>query len=174
FIGACTTTEEELVLGALVLEQAFKDKPARPPSAKQLVVPGDLSIQARMRQGELWRHYEKAGFRLGPPGCSMCRGVASERAQPGEVWLSSQNRNYENRMGQGSLAWLASAATVAASSVEMRVADPRPWLAKIDRDRFDKLLFRDSKKRPPEVRAREPEVRVESAQGGAEHAGAAA
>src|SRR5439155_20043351 len=166
FIGACTTTEEELVLGALVLEQAFKDKPARPPSAKQLVVPGDLSIQARMRQGELWRHYEKAGFRLGPPGCSMCLGVASEKAQPGEVWLSSQNRNYENRMGQGSLAWLASAATVAASSVEMRVADPRPHLAHIDLERFERLLFRDSKSRVPEVRASEPTVSPPATAGG--------
>ena len=74
----------------------------------QLVVPGDLSIQARMRQGDLWRHYERAGFRIGPPGCSMCLGVASRRAGPGEVWLSSQNRNYQNRMGPGSLAHLAS------------------------------------------------------------------
>ena len=158
FIGACTTTEEELVLGALVLEQAYKDKPARAASAKQLVVPGDLSIQSRMRQGDLWRHYEKAGFRIGPPGCSMCLGVASEKAQPGEVWFSSQNRNYENRMGQGSLAWLASAATVAASSVDMKAADPRPYLANIDRDRYDKLLFRDSSARLPEIRTSEPQV----------------
>ncbi|MBK7863864.1 MAG: 3-isopropylmalate dehydratase [Archangiaceae bacterium] len=160
FIGACTTTEEELVLGALVLEQAFRDKPARPASAKQLVVPGDLSIQARLRQGDLWRHYEKAGFRIGPPGCSMCLGVASEKAGPGEVWFSSQNRNYENRMGQGSLAWLASAATVAASSVEMKAADPRPYLAQIDRARYDKLLFRDSKARVPELRVTEPSITV--------------
>src|SRR5690606_28057701 len=138
-------TEEELVLGALILEQAYKDRPARAASAKQLVVPGDLSIQARLRQGDLWRHYEKAGFRIGPPGCSMCLGVASEKAGPGEVWFSSQNRNYENRMGQGSLAWLASAATVAASSVELKAADPRPYLEKIDRERFDKLLFREPK-----------------------------
>lgn len=158
FIGACTTTEEELVLGALILEQAYKDKPARAASAKQLVVPGDLSIQARMRQGDLWRHYEKAGFRIGPPGCSMCLGVASEKAQPGEVWFSSQNRNYENRMGQGSLAWLASAATVAASSVEMKAADPRPYLAKIDQDRYEKLLFRDSTARVPELRVSEPQI----------------
>jgi aconitate hydratase/homoaconitate hydratase len=165
FIGACTTTEEELVLGALVLEQAFKDKPARPASAKQLVVPGDLSIQARMRQGDLWRHYEKAGFRIGPPGCSMCLGVASEKALPGETWLSSQNRNYENRMGQGSLAWLGSAATVAASSTEMRIADPRAYLAQIDQDRYQRLLFRESKSRPPDLRIDEvkPEVATTAA-----------
>jgi len=158
FIGACTTTEEELVLAALVLEAAFKDRDARAPVRERLVVPGDLAIIERMRQGGLWAHYEKAGFRIGPPGCSMCLGVASERARPGEVWLSSQNRNYENRMGQGSLAWLASAATVAASSVDMRITDPRPFLARIDRERYARLLFRDRTARVPEVTVREPEV----------------
>jgi 3-isopropylmalate dehydratase small subunit len=165
FIGACTTTEEELVLGALILEQAFKNRPALPPDPKKLVVPGDLSIVARMKQGGLWQHYEKAGFRVGPPGCSMCLGVASEKAQPGEVWLSSQNRNYENRMGKGSLAWLGSAATVAASSVEQKVADPRPYLAQIDQDRYQRLLFRDRAARAPRFDIAEPEVSVPESKG---------
>jgi 3-isopropylmalate dehydratase small subunit len=160
FIGACTTTEEELVLAALVLEQAFRDRPAQPAQAKKLVVPGDLGIVRRMREGDLWRHYEKAGFRVGPPGCSMCLGIASEKALPGEVWLSSQNRNFENRMGPGSLAWLASAATVAASSVDLKIADPRPYLERIDRGRFERLLFRDASKRVHDVRTTEPEIRV--------------
>lgn len=163
FIGACTTTEEELVLGALVLEQLYKDRPAATPNhAKKLVVPGDLSILARMREGGLWKIYEKAGFRVGPPGCSMCLGVASEKAQPGEVWISSQNRNFENRMGAGSLAWLASAPTVAASSADMKVADPRPYLAKVDRARYEKLLFRDKHQRVHEVRVTEPKIETQS------------
>ncbi len=173
FIGACTTTEEELVLAALVLEQAFKHRPARPASPKLLVVPGDLSIQERLRQGDLWRHYEKAGFRIGPPGCSMCLGIASEKAGPGEVWLSSQNRNYENRMGPGSLAHLASAATVAASSVEMKVADVRPYLERIDRDRYERLLFRDGKRPLPEIRTREPEIQIASERSGDRQGGGA-
>ncbi|MHB8875712.1 MAG: LeuD/DmdB family oxidoreductase small subunit [Myxococcaceae bacterium] len=174
FIGACTTTEEELVLAALVLEQAFKDRPARAPSAKLLVVPGDLGIQERMRQGDLWRHYEKAGFRVGPPGCSMCLGVASEKASAGEHWFTSQNRNFENRMGQGSFAYLASAATVAATSVEMKAADPRPLLSKIDPARFDRLLFRDRMARVPEVRPDEPVVQVSPPAAAKASAGAAA
>jgi aconitate hydratase/homoaconitate hydratase len=167
FVGSCTTTEEELVLAALVLEQAWKDKPARGPSAKQLVVPGDLGIQKRMREAGLFAMYEKAGFRVGPPGCSMCLGVASEKASPGETWLSSQNRNFENRMGQGSFAWLASGPTVAASSVEMKVADPRPYLAKIDQARFAKILGRDAGRPMPEIRHPEPSMRVESKAAGA-------
>jgi len=160
FIGACTTTEEELVLAALVLEEAFRGRAPLPPSPKKLVVPGDLSIQARLREKGLWAHYERAGFRVGPPGCSMCLGVASEKAQPGEAWISSQNRNFENRMGQGSFAHLASAATVAASSVEMKVADPRPLLSKIDPERYLRLLDRAPRGRVPEIRAAEPEVHL--------------
>lgn len=173
FVGACTTTEEELVLGALVLEQAYKNRPARAASPKLLVVPGDLSIVERLRQGGLWAHYEKAGFRIGPPGCSMCLGVASEKALPGEVWLSSQNRNFENRMGQGSLAHLASAATVVASSVEMKVSDPRQWLQGIDQAKYEKLLFRDSKKPLPEVRTEEPTVAVAAPKSATAQSGAA-
>ncbi len=162
FIGACTTTEEELVLSALVLEQAMKGRPSIPPSRTRLVVPGDLGIQGRMQSGGLWQIYEKAGFRIGAPGCSMCLGVASEKALPGEVWISSQNRNYENRMGAGSLAWLASGVTVAASSVDMRVADARPLIERIDRQRYDALLFRDRVARVPEIRISEPNVSVSS------------
>jgi 3-isopropylmalate dehydratase small subunit len=161
FIGACTTTEEELVLAALVLERAFKDRDPAPPSPKKLVVPGDLSIQERMRQGGLWEIYQKAGFRIGPPGCSMCLGIASEKALPGEVWLSSQNRNYPNRMGAGSLAWLASAATVAASSADMKVRDPRSYLTQVDQDRYQRLLFRHVLRPPPEIGVSEPVIRVE-------------
>jgi aconitate hydratase/homoaconitate hydratase len=70
----------------------------------------------------------------------MCLGIASDRALPGEVWLSSQNRNFHNRMGKGSMAWLASAATVAASSFDLQITDPRPLIAEIDVERWMKLV----------------------------------
>ncbi len=160
FIGACTTTEEELVLGALVLEAAEKHSGGRSrrlPQAKQLVVPGDLSIEKNLREAGLWEIYQRNGFRVGPPNCSMCLGVASEKAGKGERWLSSQNRNFENRMGEGSLAYLASAATVAASAVEMKIADPRPLLALVDRDRLSRILGERKARRTPEVTVVEPQ-----------------
>ncbi|HET7788407.1 MAG TPA: aconitase family protein [Myxococcales bacterium] len=160
FIGACTTTEEELVLAALVLEAAGV---SRPGNDKQIVVPGDLSIQENLRRAGLWAAYERAGFRVDPPGCSMCLGVASRKAGPGEKWLSSQNRNFENRMGDGSLAHLASAATVAASAAGMKIADPRPLLAKVDRERFHRILGGRKPRRAPEVRIVEPQLPPSSA-----------
>ncbi len=157
FIGACTTTEEELVLAGLILEQMVADGAAPTTTRNRLVVPGDLSIAARLQEAGLMAAYEKAGFRVAPPGCSMCLGVASEKAGEGEVWLTSQNRNYQNRMGPGSLAWLASGATVAASAPGMKVADPRPWIDRVDRARYDAILGRDPRAPLPEVRAVEPE-----------------
>ena len=142
FIGACTTTQEDLILAALVLEEAMRQglKPrelARPGNRR--VTPGSLQIIAYLRQHGLIEVYERAGFVVGAPGCSYCLGIAADVAGDGEVWLSSQNRNFRNRMGKGSIANLASAAVVAASSFEMVVTDPQRVLDRVDQARFDQL-----------------------------------
>jgi 3-isopropylmalate dehydratase small subunit len=162
FIGACTTTEEELALAALVLEAALKSGAAPIPmeAGRRIVVPGDLWIANHFKEQGLWAIYEQAGFTVDPPNCSMCLGIASRKAGKGEVWLSSQNRNFENRMGEGSLAWLASAATVAASSFSMEVRDARSLLDHVDRDRLAEILQRKITRRVPEITITEPEMHV--------------
>ncbi len=140
FIGACTTTQEELMLGALVLERAMAEGLSAQHSDNRIVVPGSLEVANNLQRAGLLEIYRATGFRINEPGCSMCLGIASDRALPGEIWLSSQNRNFHNRMGKGSIAWLASAATVAASAFEMQIVDPRPLIDKLDRERFQKML----------------------------------
>lgn len=103
FIGACTTTEEELVLAALVLKVGLERKLPLAKGQKHYV-PGSLPIVAKLRELGLHEIYEAAGFTRGPPGCSMCVGLTAEKAGEGETWLSSQNRNFENRMGKGMFA----------------------------------------------------------------------
>lgn len=100
FIGACTTTEEELILAALVLEVGME---AGFPFAagKRQVVPGSLPIVRRLRSLGLLDVYERAGFMRTAPGCSLCIAMGADKADAGEVWLSSQNRNFKNRMGKG-------------------------------------------------------------------------
>ena len=175
FVGACTTTEEELALGGLVLEAALASgqTPREMPAGRRIVVPGDLIIRQTLQQAGIWSIYEQAGFTVDPPGCSMCLGIASRKAGKGEVWLSSQNRNFENRMGEGSLAWLASAATVAASALDMTVTDPRPLLANIDRDRLDAILQRKRTRPILEITVSEPEIVLAPARASGHHSGAA-
>lgn len=101
FIGACTTAEEDLIIGAMVLEIGLKNGIVPVKKGKRRVVPGSLPILHRLKELGFVDVYEKAGFTVGVPGCSYCVGMGADRAGEGEVWLSSQNRNFENRMGKG-------------------------------------------------------------------------
>lgn len=136
FIGACTTAEEDLVLGALVLEACMKAGMTPVSRGQRRVTPGSQLIIQKLQEHGLIEVYEKAGFVVGAPGCSYCLGIAADVAGDGEVWLSSQNRNYRNRMGKGSIGNLASAITVAASSFNMEITDPTPFLQLIDVAKF--------------------------------------
>ncbi|KDO31376.1 hypothetical protein SPRG_03993 [Saprolegnia parasitica CBS 223.65] len=140
FIGACTTAEEDLILGALVLEQCLNAGLVPASHGHRRVTPGSQIIVDHLRACGLLEIYERAGFTVGAPGCSFCLAIAADVAKEGEVWLSSQNRNYRNRMGKGSIAHLASAVTVAASSFSMTITDATPFLAKIDQARFQSYL----------------------------------
>ncbi|KAL3658915.1 hypothetical protein V7S43_016056 [Phytophthora oleae] len=140
FIGACTTAEEDLVLGALVLEACLKQGMKPVANGQRRVTPGSQIIVDNLKKHGLIEVYEKAGFTVGAPGCSFCLGIAADVAGENEVWLSSQNRNYRNRMGKGSIANLASAITVAASSFTMEVTDPRPFLKLIDVEKFNSAV----------------------------------
>src|SRR5690606_18045055 len=93
-----------------------------------------------LRRLGLLKIYEQAGFTVGAPGCSYCIAVAADQAGEGEVWLSSQNRNFRNRMGKGAIGNLSSAATVAASSFDMKIRNPRDLLDTIDRKRYEEML----------------------------------
>ncbi|CAH0492101.1 unnamed protein product [Peronospora farinosa] len=112
FIGACTTAEEDLVLGALVLEACLKQGMKPVAHGQRRVTPGSQIIVDNLKKAWFDRR----------------------------VWLSSQNRNYRNRMGKGSIANLASAITVAASSFTMEVTDPTPFLKLIDVKKFNSAV----------------------------------
>lgn len=154
FIGACTTTEEELILGALVLEEGMKNGFSPKVDGQRIVTPGSVEISENLKNLGLLEIYEKAGFYIGAPGCSMCLGISADVAGEGETWLSSQNRNFPNRMGKGSYANICSAATVTASSFGMELKDPSKLLNGLDRDKYFKMLGR--KTNPIEIQITEP------------------
>lgn len=141
FIGACTTTEEELILAGLVLEVGLASGLKPISRGKRRVTPGSLSIVRKLERLGLTEVYRQAGFEIGAPGCSYCVGINDvDVAQSGEVWLSSQNRNFRNRMGPGSIGNVSSAAAVAASSFDMEVKNPRPLISMIDAKRYQSLF----------------------------------
>lgn len=163
FIGACTTTEEELILAGLVLAVGLATGLKPTLRGKRRVTPGSLAITRKLETLGLTEVYKKAGFEIGAPSCSYCVGINDvDVAQPGEVWLSSQNRNFRNRMGPGSVGNVTSAAAVAASSFDMEVKNPGPLLALIDPERYQSLLGKEPlSKLSPQYR--EPVTRRQSA-----------
>ncbi len=103
FIGACTTTEEDLILGGLVLREGLKMGLKPVANGMRRMTPGSIGITDSLKRLGLLDAYEEAGFVVGAPGCSYCVGMGVDKAGKGEVWLSSQNRNYRDRMGPGKL-----------------------------------------------------------------------
>ncbi len=69
-----------------------------------------------------------AGAEWREPGCSMCLGMNGDIAQPGELVVSTSNRNFKGRQGQGSRSILASPLTAAACAISGQVSDPRPMM----------------------------------------------
>lgn len=100
FIGACTTTEEDLVLAALVLRAGLK-RGLSITKGRRVVVPGSMPIVRNLKKLGLLDVFEEAGFERPAPGCSLCLGIGADVAEQGSNWLSSQNRNFKNRMGKG-------------------------------------------------------------------------
>jgi 3-isopropylmalate/(R)-2-methylmalate dehydratase large subunit len=58
----------------------------------------------------------------------MCIAMNGDQLQPGQYSVSTSNRNFEGRQGQGGRTFLASPMTAAASAISGKVSDVRELL----------------------------------------------
>ena len=124
FLGSCTNGRlSDLRVAASILKgRKVKD------GLRMLVVPGSEYVrQAAVAEG-LDKIFIEAGAEWRLPGCSMCIAMNGDFVLPGQLAVSTSNRNFEGRQGPGSRTVLASPATAAASAIAGFVADPRPYL----------------------------------------------
>ena len=94
---------------------------------RMLVVPGSEQVKKEAEERGLHKIITAAGAEWREAGCSMCIGMNGDIAQPGQLSVSTSNRNFEGRQGVGARTVLASPATAAASAVAGYVADPRDY-----------------------------------------------
>ncbi len=125
FIGTCTNGRlEDLEAAAEVLRGRRVS-----PGTRLLVIPASSQVYLDALRSGLVEVFLEAGASLGTPGCGPCMGNHLGVLAPGEVCISSANRNFKGRMGQPEAEiYLASPAVVAASAVAGVIADPREIL----------------------------------------------
>jgi len=124
FIGSCTNSRlSDLRAAAAVLKgRKVAD------SVQMLVVPGSDIIKQQAEAEGLHEIFAAAGAEWREAGCSMCLGMNGDILQPGQLCVSTSNRNFEGRQGVGGRTVLASPETAAASAVNGHITDPRTML----------------------------------------------
>lgn len=123
FVGSCTNSRlSDLREAARVLQGRHVANGVR-----MLIVPGSEAVRREAESEGLDKVFLAAGAEWRVPGCSMCIAMNGDLAQPGQLVVSTSNRNFEGRQGQGARTVLASPATAAASAVAGCVSDPREY-----------------------------------------------
>ncbi|MGN6119648.1 MAG: 3-isopropylmalate dehydratase large subunit [Rhodanobacter sp.] len=123
FVGSCTNSRlSDLREAARVLHGRRIAQGVR-----MLVVPGSEAVRRDAEREGLHHVFTAAGAEWRVPGCSMCIAMNGDLAQPGQLVVSTSNRNFEGRQGKGARTVLASPATAAASAIAGRIADPREY-----------------------------------------------
>ncbi|GAB4520357.1 MAG: 3-isopropylmalate dehydratase large subunit [Amphiplicatus sp.] len=129
FIGSCTNSRLSDLREAAAVLRGRKVKEG----VAMLVAPGSEAVRRAAEAEGLHEIFLAAGAEWRLPGCSMCIAMNGDRGEPGELVVSTSNRNFMGRQGKGVRTVLASPATAAASAVEGRIADPRPYLEQAER-----------------------------------------
>ena len=122
FLGSCTNARvEDLGIAAQILRGRSVH-----PSSRLIVTPASREVYLEALKGGYLETLAEAGAVITPAACGACPGSHMGILAPGEVCLSTTNRNFKGRMGSPEAQiYLASPATVAASAITGQIVDPR-------------------------------------------------
>ncbi|MBC7128293.1 MAG: 3-isopropylmalate dehydratase large subunit [Thermoplasmatales archaeon] len=124
-LGSCTNGRiEDLRTAAKILKGKKIAK-----NVRMLVFPASMKIYNQAIKEGLISIFIEAGAVIMNPGCGPCLGAHEGILASGEIAITTTNRNFQGRMGaKDSEIYLASPATVAASAIEGKIADPRRFI----------------------------------------------
>lgn len=124
FIGSCTNSRlNDLREVAAVLRDRRVAQ-----NVQLLVVPGSQTVKRQAEAEGIDQVIRAAGGEWREPGCSMCIAMNGDALEPGQLAVSTSNRNFEGRQGTGGRTLLASPLTAAACAVTGVITDPRSLL----------------------------------------------
>lgn len=122
FLGSCTNGRyEDLRIAAEVMDGKHVAKGVR-----MIVIPASRTEYMKALKSGLIEEFMNAGALVEAPCCGPCMGGSFGLLGPGEVCMSTSNRNFKGRQGSAdALVYLGSPATAAASAIKGKIADPR-------------------------------------------------
>jgi len=124
FIGSCTNSRiSDLREAAKMMRGKHVASGTR-----VMVVPGSQQVKRAAESEGLDEVFRAAGAEWREAGCSMCIAMNGDQGAAGQYVVSTSNRNFEGRQGQGVRTFLASPLTAAATALNGRVTDPRTML----------------------------------------------
>lgn len=119
FIGSCTNSRiEDFRIAANFIKGRQKAE-----NVTAWLVPGSKQVEAQIAEEGLQTIFEAAGFELRQPGCSACLAMNDDKIPQNEYCVSTSNRNFEGRQGQGARTILASPLIAAATAIEGKIPD---------------------------------------------------
>ncbi len=117
FIGSCTNSRiEDFRIAANYVKGKQKAN-----NVTAWLVPGSQQVAKQITEEGLQKTFEEAGFKLRQPGCSACLAMNDDKIPEGEYCVSTSNRNFEGRQGQGAKTILASPLTAAATAIAGKI-----------------------------------------------------
>jgi len=119
FIGSCTNSRIE---DFRVAAKYIKGK-QKADNITAWLVPGSKQVETQIIEEGLKDIFDAAGFKLRQPGCSACLAMNDDKIPQGEYCVSTSNRNFEGRQGQGSRTILASPLVAAATAIAGKIVD---------------------------------------------------
>lgn len=121
FLGSCTNGRlEDLEIGAKIIKGKKVNEGVR-----LLIIPASWKIYKEAMKSGILESYIDAGAVILNPGCGPCLGAHLGLLAPGEVCISSTNRNFKGRMGSTEAGiYLASPAAVITSAIAGKITVP--------------------------------------------------
>ena len=124
FIGSCTNSRIE---DLRVVAEFAKGK-KKSDNVAVWIVPGSQSVAKQAIKEGLDKIFIDAGFEFRQAGCSACLGMNEDKIPEGKYCVSTSNRNFEGRQGQGARTILASPLTAVASAITGKITDAREFI----------------------------------------------